>query len=1432
MKSPRTSRSILAASLFALPCAAQQPPAQQPQAQPAAPTASTPAGDLYVVGYAHLDTQWRWSYPQTIREFLAHTLHDNFALFEKHPSYVFNFSGARRYEMFREYFPEEWPRLVQYVKEGRWFPCGSSLDENDANTPSAESLVRNVLYGNRFFRREFGVASQEYMLPDCFGFPAALPSVLAHCGVTGFSTQKLTWGSVAGIPFNVGVWNGPDGHGVIAALNPGQYDGDVQENLARSESWQKRIARNAELSGLAADYHYYGTGDVGGAPKEASVARVEESLATAGPLRVHAGRADELFTSITPDQRQRLPRYTGELELTEHSAGSATSQAYMKRWNRKNECLANAAESTAVLANWLGSRPYPAQRLEDAWTLVLGSQMHDIVSGTAIAKGYEYAWNDELLAANQFSAVLNDSVEVVASLLDTRGDGQALVLFNPLSLEREDVVEAEILGAAKNVVVTGPDGSAAAAQVLGATAKGTRIAFIAHVPSVGFAVYHAKSSAEAAPVQSALRVDEHGLENERYAVAIDGNGDVSSIRDKQTQRELLSAPARLELCYENPRNWPAWNQDWTDRQLPPREIVAGPAHVEVVERGPARVALEVTREANGSVFVQRIRLAAGGAGARVEFDTRIDWRSRERSLRAAFPLVPCNAKASYDMQTGVVERSNMHAKQYEYGFQQWFDLTDASGDYGVSVMSDCKYGADKPADGFVRLTLLHTPGTHGGYEDQATQDLGRHRVLYALSGHAGDWRSGKTALEAARLNQPLIPFRANAHEGLLGKSFSLLRVSSDDVSIQAIKKAEDSNAIVVRLRELSGRAQKGVRVSAAAKIVSAREIDAQEREIGQATLAGGALACDIGGYELRAFAIELGQQPVITFDCAVSPMPLDFDCDVVSTNANRADGFLPAEQLRSRIDSGDTEFELGPFDDGRKNALSCKGQELALPEGDPDQLCLLGASDGSAGSVRVEFLVDGKPQVRDVQAWTGMIGQWDRRLWRGEEPELAYGWSNALAGIVPGFVEPAEVAWFASHHHTAQGDAFYEYSYLYKIKLDLPKGAKSVRLPNNEHVKILAATAVYGFERLELAAPLFDTLADHVQDAPLIEPAGGSFADTTEVSIQPQLYWRDGRVHYTLDGSQPSANSPVYAGPFLLDHAATVKAAVLDERGELGPVAATKLAIDDVTPPTLVRARPAYGSPLVRLEFSEPVGDSALEAANYALEPAIAVRAARRGESARSIVLELASAPAIGQAYKLSVAHVTDAGPKRNTMAPAALSIAVQGPVFERATIGRELFGTQVRDVAGLPVKAGDAWTINLWVRAEKQPEDRTVFAGFGRCEQTEDGAARYLTKFPRGIHFWSHNRDVEGRTALEVGRWQMLTATYDGRVARLYRDAKELGHRELALIDDENAVRIAPPDPWDHARKFDGQLGGFTIWSEALGEDALQSLLAAGAPR
>lgn len=1135
------------------------------------PDLITPSGQtLYVVGYAHLDTQWRWEFPQTISEYLLKTMRVNFDYIEKYPHYIFNWTGANRYRLMKEYFPSDYERVKQYVAAGRWYPAGSSMEEGDVNAPSAESIIRQILYGNTYFRKEFGKASAEYMLPDCFGFPASLPSILAHAGVKGFSTQKLSsvWqpaprvggpGSSEetpeGIPFNVGIWEGPDGETVLAALNPLSYGSNVTYDLsknppaatglgARYEDWAKRVQINGKVSGLFTDYHYVGTGDTGGAPNEASVKLMEaivtrgtgvvlpaeQSVARGqgqpglsppapvpvgdGPLHVEWSAADQMFLDILKTSHtQALPRYKGDLELINHSAGSLTSQAYHKRWNRKNELLADAAEKASIAAEWLGGRRYPQARLNNAWTLVMGGQFHDTMAGTATPRSYEFAWNDDVIAMNQFAGVLTNATAAIASGLNTQTKGAAVIVYNPLNIAREDVVEAHLsLPAGTEAVrVTGPDGKEVPAQV-----EGGSVLFLAKAPSVGYSVYDVQPAASA-PGSHLVSVTESSLENARYRVTIDSHGDVSDIFDKQIKKGLLSAPIRLAISTDTPRQWPAWNMDFEDEQRAPRAYVGGLTSVRITEKGPARVAVEVSREAEGSKFVQTIRLSAGDAGNRVEFSNAVDWRTLAANVKATFPLAARNELAAYNWDIGTVQRPTENERQFEVGSHQWIDLTDQSGSFGATILTDCKNGSDKLNDHTVRLTLIRTPGLPPqepgqrppqgrSYSDQLNQDWGHHEFLFGIAGHAGDRRQAQTDWQAYRLNQPLIAFESSKHGGPLGKTFSLLSTSNPRVRILALKKAEMTDEVVLRMVEMDGKPAKHVQFKFAGPITAAREVNGQEQPIGSATISGGLLVTSLKPYQPRTFALKLGVPPSMLAAVSSQPVSLSYDLAVASNDDTQSMGgfdekgnAMPAEMMPPDLSFNDVHFHIGPSQTGAANAVVAKGQTIQLPTGTFNRAYVLAAS--ADGDQKGTFRAGGKAFEVTIQNWGGFVGQWDKRMWK--EPENSPQWTVSAnhavwdllpgarieqrryspqypedyQGLVPGYIKRADLAWYASHYHTAEGlNEPYAYSYLFAYTIDVPANAKALTLPNNDKIRIMAISVAEETGEVRPVQPLYDTL--------------------------------------------------------------------------------------------------------------------------------------------------------------------------------------------------------------------------------------------------------------------------------------------------------------------------------------------------------------------
>src|SRR5262245_49588045 len=534
---------------------------------------------LYVIATSHLDSQWNWTVQDTIREFVPNTFFENFRRFEKYPDYTFSYEGAIHYMWFKEYHPEAWATLQKYVAAGRWKIAGNWINAVDVNVPSPESLMRQALYAKRFFRQEFGRVSQDVYLPDCFGFGFALPAIATHSGLSQFATQKLTWGSSYGIPFPLGRWKGSDGSTVVAALNPGDYVTKIRSDISVDPKWAGERLTAIGNAGLIG-FRFFGTGDIGGAPDEESVDWLEKSLANkAGAVEVRNTSSDQLTRDLTAEQKAALPEYEGELTMKTHGVGCYTSQAAMKRFNRENELLAQAAEEAAVAAELVAGLPYPRERLREAWIRVLWHQFHDDLTGTSIPQAYQFSWNDELVSANQFAGVLNSSVAAVASKMDTRGEGIPLIVYNPLAWSNEAPVEATVTfkGAAPATihVVDASTRESMPTQVLDRAGNTARILFLAEIGATTFKLFRAVAGASVSSrfsyASSLLNVSESSLESVFYKVQIDRNGDISSVFDKLRSRELLKSPVRLELRDDTSADKPAWRILWDAGNSPPRE---------------------------------------------------------------------------------------------------------------------------------------------------------------------------------------------------------------------------------------------------------------------------------------------------------------------------------------------------------------------------------------------------------------------------------------------------------------------------------------------------------------------------------------------------------------------------------------------------------------------------------------------------------------------------------------------------------------------------------------------------------------------------------------------------------------------------------------------------------------------------------------------
>jgi alpha-mannosidase len=804
---------------------------------------------------------------------------------------------------------------------------------------------------------------------------------------------------------------------------------------------------------------YVGTGDRGGSPDIESLDRLERSVAAAGPISVRCGASDSLVDELTADELAALPVFDGELLLPTHGTGCWTSQSALKRWNRRNEQLADAAERAATVADWLGAIDYPYPRLTEAWGRFLWHQMHDDLTGTSIPRAYEFTWNDEAVAANLLAGVLTDSVGAIAARLDTHTAGLPLVVFNPGGRGKEEVVEAvldsEELPAGRVRVLDG-EGEPVPCQSRSLGDGRTALLFLARVDPVSFSTYEVLPALDDEPLPTSPgspSADATGLENHRYRVSVDSAGDVASIFDKHLGRELLERPLRFELLANRSMRWPAWEirpETVLDRSRTAH--VGGPATIRVVEQGPVRATLEIQRQALGSRYLHRLRLSAGEAGERLEIVTVVDWATRGRLLKISFPTTASAALATYDLGVGTVRRGNNRPERYEVPAQQWAGIDDDAGEFGVAVLNDCKYGWDKPADNELRLSLLHSPFSWRKYPHQRTQDHGRHRFTVALLGHLGESERHRIAHHAEALNQPLEAFVVPARPGTLGRSFSALRLDDPGVSVRALKRSEDGFGWAVRLQEVAGRSHEAVRLDLHEPPMEARTADGFERPGEPASLDDGSVVFDIGKAGLKTLLLSTPPRYDPGPRAEQRPIDLPFDHRATSSHgkAGTAADFdgsghsIPGELWPQRVRMGEIEFQPGPAERDLPNAVRCRGQQIDLPAGFR-RLWLLAASAG--GPTEATFRIDGREQTVTIAGWTGWIAQRPRpRRWLGLRPAIA------------GSLIRDDIAWLGTHrHHLGKVDP-YVFCHVFRYALDIDPGGTVLTLPEAEGVRLFAAT--------------------------------------------------------------------------------------------------------------------------------------------------------------------------------------------------------------------------------------------------------------------------------------------------------------------------------------------------------------------------------------
>ena len=777
------------------------------------------------------------------------------------PELTYAQSQVQTYDWIERTDPDLYQKIEEAIEKGAWDPVGGMWTESDCNIPGGESWVRQLLYGQRYYRERFGAAPTLGWNPDSFGYNWNMPQMFAKAGIEAFITQKLSWNDTTVFPYHLFWWEAPDGSRILAYLPTGGYTERLDPDRLVSQ-----LMRFEENTGFKEMLVLFGLGNHGGGPNREMLLRAR--MLKQQPIfpRIEFIRAHDYIKLLKKKDLSNLPVWRSELYLEGHR-GTLTTQSETKRNNRKSEALLETAEKAAAVANLLGA-DYPKEALESAWKLVLFNQFHDILPGSSITPVYRDADEDYAKANKLTRRALDHALDAIAAKTAAPGGGRrTLLVFNPLSWKRDGLVRITLPpGAPEAIEVIDTNGNTIDSQIIPSEDGLDRdLLFIAEgMPPLGYA-YYTLRAATAQAAQAEVNPDVTTIENDYLRIEVDrSSGNIVSIFDKINGWETL-APGeegnRLELFENRPSYWDAWNIGYTGRSWTLDEADS----VELIEQGPVRSVIRVKKSFLGlskanraptagfpsSFFVQDIILYNGSP--RLDIVLRTDWWEDHTLLKVAFPFAVESKVATYEIPFAAIERPTVRDEpwqkaRFEVSVHRWADLS--AGERGVSLLNDSKYGIDTLGN-VMRLTIHTSP-----LWPDPVADRGKHTTTYSVYPHAGTWREAGTVRRAQELNLPLIARFVDPGGGESPLKRSFVNIDSDHVDLTCVKLAEDGGGFILRFVETIGE-KEDVTVELPAAIMTAFEVNLLEDKIGEVKNLGAKLLFTIKPHEVKSFLLRL-----------------------------------------------------------------------------------------------------------------------------------------------------------------------------------------------------------------------------------------------------------------------------------------------------------------------------------------------------------------------------------------------------------------------------------------------------------------------------------------------------------------------------------------------------------------------------------------------